>query len=695
MVLAHKGHKIQADHLERQALIYIRQSSLTQVKENVGSKARQYDLVKRAQDFGWAKEQVVVVDQDQGRSGASAEGRDGFQQLVAEVGLGHAGAVFSLEASRLARSCIDWYRLLEICALTKTLVVDEESIYDPSHYNDRLLLGFKGTMSEAELHWLHSRLTGGKLKKAESGELRIALPTGLVYNNAGKVVFDPDEEVQQALHLIFETFETAGSARAVARHFREHGLRFPTRQLRPPYQGELCWDLLTPGRVSSVLHNPLYAGAYVYGRTEQQMEVRPGKVRPVEKRVRRSNPQDWDVLLLSAHPGYLSWDQYLVNQQRLDDNRTNGRESRGAVREGAALLQGIVICGICGRRMNLRYRDNTFFYRCQPAYQRYGASGCQTIRGEDVDSGVAALLLEAMNPAQLSVSLQALEQVEAHTRQIERHWQLRLERAEYETALARRRYTAVEPENRLVARSLERDWNEKLADAARLEREYAAAPRPSQWIASPEERARILSLAQDFPAIWEASTTSNTERKQLLRFLIKDVTLTRRENDIHLGVRWQTGAVSELEIPRRKRIDEIWRTSDTVVKRIRCLATAQTDRQMAALLNCEGLTTGAGRTFDSVRVRRVRLKYHIPAGCPEMPNPGLNGQRGDGRYSARAAVQILNVSIGTINNWCRSGKLESIQAVPCGPRWIHLTPEIIAKLRKPVKQTRKHRSSGD
>lgn len=678
--------KIQSEHLGRQALIYVRQSTLMQVRENVGSKARQYDLVQRAINLGWGKEQVVVIDQDQGRSGASAEGRDGFQQLVAEVGLGHAGAVFSLEASRLARSCIDWYRLLEICALTKTLVVDEESIYDPSHYNDRLLLGFKGTMSEAELHWLRSRLAGGKLKKAESGQLRMALPTGLVYNNAGKVVFDADEEVQQALQMIFETFESAGSTRAVVRYFREHGLRFPTRQLRPPDQGELRWERLTPGRVSDVLHNPLYAGAYVYGRTKKQLEACPGKTRPVEKRVRRANPQDWDVLRLDAHPGYISWDQYVVNQQRLEDNRTNGKENRGAAREGAALLQGIVICGMCGRRMNLRYRDKAFFYRCQLTYPRYGVSGCQTIRGEDVDAEAAALFLEAMNPAQLSVSLQALEQVDAHTRQIERNWQLRLERAAYDADLARRRYCAVDPENRLVARSLERDWNEKLANVERLEREYAATPRPAELVASPEERARILGLAQDFRAVWEASTTTHAERKQLLRFLIKDVTVTRGENDIHLGVRWQTGAVSELEISRRKRIDEIMRTSETVVERIRTLAKVQTDRQMAALLNGEGLTTGAGRTFDSIRVRRVRLKYHIPAGCPEMPNPSLEGPRGDGRYSARVAAQLLNVSIGTINNWCRTGKLESVQAVPGSPRWITLTPENIVKIRKPVRQ---------
>jgi len=685
--------KIQADHLGRQALIYVRQSTLTQVRENLGSQERQYDLVRRALNLGWAKEQITVIDQDQGRSGASIEGRDGFQQLVADVGMGYAGAVFSLEASRLARSCVDWYRLLEICALTQTLVVDEESVYDPSHYNDRLLLGFKGTMSEAELHWLRSRLNGGRLKKAESGELRIDLPTGLVYNKAGKIVLDPDEAVRQAIQLLFDTFETVGSARAVVRHFRQHELRFPTRELRGPDKGELRWQRLTPGRVSSVLHNPLYAEAYVYGRTEFQIEPRPGQIQPAKKRVRRSDPTDWDVLIREAHPGYICWDQYLRNQQRLEDNRTDRRESRGAARDGCGLLQGIVLCGKCGRRMTLRYRDNTFYYRCQLAYQEYGEPLCQFIRGEDVDTVVTTLLLEAMTPAQLSISLQALEQIEAHTQQIEQHWQLRIERSRYEADLARRRYTAVDPENRLVARSLEQDWNEKLVAVECLERKYATAPRPARLVASPEERTRILSLAQNFPAIWQASTTSNAERKQLLRFLIKDVTLTRREEDIHLGVRWQTGAVSERTIARRKRVDEIWRTPDEVVTRIRALATHQTDRQIAAQLNADGLTTGTGREFDRVRVRRVRLKYDIPAACPAMPNPRENGPRGDGRFSAKATARLLNVSLSTINQWCRSGKLESIQAVPSSPRWITLTPEIIARLCKPIKRSYKNHST--
>jgi len=693
--------KIQAEHLGRGALIYVRQSTLTQVRENVGSKARQYDLVKRALELGWAKEQIVVVDQDQGRSGASAEGRDGFQQLVAEVGLGHAGAVFSLEASRLARSCIDWYRLLEICALTKTLVVDEESIYDPSHYNDRLLLGFKGTIpkghavSEAELHWLHSRLQGGKLKKAESGQLRITMPTGLVYNNAGQVVLDPDEQVQQAVKLVFATFEEVGSAQGVVRYFKEHGLRFPTRELRGPHKGDLRWGRLAQSRVLNMLHNPLYAGAYAYGRTELRIQSKPGETRPQKKRARRQAPEDWDVLLLEAHPGYIAWEQYLRNQQRLDDNRSDQRESRGAAREGSALLQGIAICGICGRRLTIRYRDDgaTPIYRCQQAYRQYGEPVCQTIRGDRVDVGVTKLFLEAMNPAELSVSLAALEQLEARIQQIEQQWLLRIERAGYESDLARRRYTAVDPENRLVARNLERDWNEKLAAAERLERAYAATPRPLQLVASPEERARILGLAQDFQVIWEAATTTNAERKQLLRFLIEDVTLTEGVDTIDIGVRWQTGALSELKIPRPKTLPANQRTSTVVIKRIRELVPAHTDHQIATMLNQEGLTTGAGQTFTKTRVRRVRVRYLIPTNCPEMPTQSLNGQRGDGRYSTKGVCKILNVSRATIGNWCKSGKLDCLRSVSGGPRWIKLTPEMIAKLGKPVRQSRKIRSA--
>ncbi len=392
------------------------------------------------------------------------------------------------------------------------------------------------------------------------------------------------------------------------------------------------------------------------------------------------------MLIQESHPGYINWAQYLKNQERLKDNRTDKRESRGAAREGGALLQGIVICGKCGQRMSLRYRDHSHYYRCQLAAQTYGEPQCQVVRGAEVDAAIADLLLGAMIPAQLRVSLQALEQVELREKEIERHWQLRLERAEYEADLARRRYAAVDPENRLVARNLERDWNEKLTEVVQLERESAAAARPSRLVAGPEERARVLSLARDFPTLWAAETTSNAERKELLRFLISDVTLARGDEKVHLGVRWQTSAVSEVDVPHRRRVGEFWRTPEEVIDRIRNLAAHQTDRQIAEYLNAEGLSTGAGKVFDRERVRRVRLKYDIPADCPEMPDPGDTGPRGDGRYSAQAAARLLNLSLGSISRWCRTGKLESVQARPRGPRWIRLTPEIIARLSKPVKK---------
>ena len=448
--------KIRPDHLERPALIYVRQSTLFQVRENTASTARQYDLVQRARDLGWACEQITVIDQDQGHSGASTAGRDGFQFLIAEVGLGRAGAVLSLEVSRLARSCSDWYRLLEICALTDTLVIDEEGVYDPGQYNDRLLLGFKGTMSEAELHWLRSRLLGGKLEKAHHGDLRFRPPAGLVLDPGGQVVLDPDEEVQHAVRLVFSVFDQRGSALGVVKHFTEHHLRFPNRLWGKRSDGELLWGALTHSRVLEVLHNPAYAGTYVYGRTQTRTRTLPGEAPRVKGRTRQVAREAWPIVLHAAHPGYITWEQFLHNQQRLDDNRTfRPEERRGAVREGAALLQGIVLCGRCGRRMGVRYVLNgtTPSYDCNEVHVRRAGPTCQSMRGDGIDAAVAGGLLEAMQPAQLEVSLATLEHIEAQARQIERQWQLRLERAQYEADVAQRRFLNVEPENRLVART--------------------------------------------------------------------------------------------------------------------------------------------------------------------------------------------------------------------------------------------------
>ena len=665
------------------------------MREHTASTARQYDLAQRARELGWPREHITIIDQDQGHSGASPAGRDGFQALLVEVGLGRAGAVLSLEGSRLARSSSAWYRLREICALPDTLVIDEEGVYDPGQYNDRLLLGFKGTMSEAELHWLRSRLLGGKLEKAQHGALRFRPPAGFVCDPAGQVVRDPDEEVQPAVRLLFPLFAQSESALAVVKHCAVHHLRFPVRGWGKRQGIELRWAPLTHTRVLEVLHNPAYAGTYGYGRTQTRTRRLPGEAPRGKGRTRRVPRQDGPMVLHDHHPAYLTWAQFLRPQQQLDDNRTLRPEERpGAVREGAALLQGLVLGGQCGRRMRVRYLEDgrTPSYDCNALHVRQAGRTCQSLRGDGVDAAVARGFLDAMQPAQLALSLATLEQVEAQARQIERQWHLRLERAQYEADLARRRFLAVEPEYRLVARTLERDWNEKLAALAALEREYAAMPPLTARLVRPEERQRILALAQDVPAVWAAATTSHTERKQLLRCLMKDVPLTKRTTTIAVAIRWQTEAGTLLELPRPARSCDRRRTPHAVVARIRTLAPHHTDHQIATVLKQEGLTPGLGGTCTASKVAWSRYVSAMPAGCPEAPGVCPDGQRGDGRYAARTAAQLRNVDVSTLADWGRAGQLEYVQHTPHSPRWITLTPERIAALRKPVRQRKPRRA---
>jgi DNA invertase Pin-like site-specific DNA recombinase len=610
--------------------------------------------------------------------------------LVAQVGLGRTGAVLSLEASRLARSCSDWYRLIEICALTNTLVIDEDGVYDPTLYSDRLLLGFLGTMSEAELHLIRSRLLGGKLKKASGGQLRFRPPTGLVYDLERRIVFDPDEQVQQAVRLIFDLFDQSPSALAVVKHFADHHLQCPTRLWGGGRNGQVIWQPLSHGRVLSILHNPEYAGAYVYGRTKTRIACLPGEEPRVKGRTRRVRPEDWPFLIPGHHPGYITWDQFQRNQRRLDDNRTlPDQDRRGALREGHALLQGIIWCGRCGRRMSVRYLNNASIpsYECNSHHTHFAGKTCQSIRGDEVDAAVARALLEAMRPAQLEVSMAAFDQVAAQARQLDRQWQLTLERARYEAELARRRFVAVEPENRLVARTLEREWNERLAEIERIERDETLRPRLASRLVDPEERRRVLALAQDLSKVWHAPTTPQTARKQLLGYLIKDVTLSRGETVIQVAIRWQTEACTVLEVPRPRRSYEVRRTDPVVVARIKVLAQDHTDSQIAALLDQEGFRSGTGSRFTRRIIAQLRYSYSIISRCPEAPAACAEGYRADGRCSASTAAEMLNVNVSTIADWCKSGTLDGVQAAPYAPWWIKLTPEIIAGLRKPTRRT--------
>jgi DNA invertase Pin-like site-specific DNA recombinase len=688
--------KIRAEHLDRQALIYVRQSTPMQVRDNVASTARQYDLARRAEQFGWSQGRIHVIDQDQGHSGASTLGRDGFQYLMAEVGLGRVGAVLSLEASRLARSCSDWYRLIEICGLTDTLVIDEDGVYDPTQYNDRLLLGIKGTMSEAELHWIRSRLLGGKLEKARTGQLRSRLPTGLVYDPDGQTVLDPDEQVQQALRLVFDTFERVGAALGVVQYFAENQLHFPCRHYGGSRDGQLNWRPLDHGRVLAILHNPTYTGTYVYGRTRTRNIVLPGEEPRIKGRTRRVVAEDWPFVLHDHHPGYITWEQFQRNQRRLLDNCTvDHQERHGALREGAALLQGLVLCGRCGRRMTIRYMDDGQIplYECNRLHKQRGEKTCQSLRGDRIDEAVASVFLEAMRPAQLEVSMAAIDQISEQARRADRQWEMMVERARYEAELARRRFQAVDPENRLVARTLERDWEAKLVEVERLERESAVRPTLATRLVDPAERTRILALAQDLPALWQAATTTQVERKQLLAFLIKDVCLSRAETTIGVAIRWRTEACTVLNILRPKRSCEARRTDPAALVRLRALAADTSDSQIARILNQEGFRSGTGRPFTTNIVKQLRYSYSIASGCPDQPASCADGYRADGRCSASVAAGLLNVTVSTIADWCQSGLVDGLQSTSHGPWWIRLTPEAIARLRKPARRSWTRRSA--
>ena len=689
------AHKLRNEHLTRPALVYVRQSTLIQVRDNTASTTRQYDLATRAQDLGWPASLVKVIDQDQGRSGASHSARDGFEYLRAEVGLGRAGAVLCFEASRLARSSSDWYRLIEICALSDTLVIDEDGVYDPGQYNDRLLLGFRGTMSEAELHWLHCRLVGGKLEKAQQGTLRFRLPVGLVYDAAGRITLDPDEEIQHAVRQVFAVFETAKSALAVVKHFADHGLQIPDRLWQRERKGEVVWRRLRHARVLSILHNPFYAGAYVYGRTKTRQRPLPGEAPRIKGYTRQVKRDDWPTMLQEHHPGSISWAQFRRHQEQLDDHRTfDPDQRRGAVREGGALLQGIVSCGVCGRRMTVRYVPDGLrpMYVCAQLHTQFAAPTCQFIRGDGIDAAVAQLLLAAIEPAQLTIALEAIEHLEAQARAIDHQWHLRIERARYEAERARRRYEAVEPEFRFVARSLERDWNEKLSVLDQLERDYTeTAPAASRHV-SEAQRQGIVDLVHDLPAVWQAETTTHAERKHVVRLLIKDVMVTKLEKTVRVDVRWQTQACSTLEVARPTPAYVIRRTAPEVIERIGQLARTHIDIEIATRLNDAGYRGGQGGAFTARMVKWLRYAYGIKSGCPLGPVACPTGQRGDGRYSAQAAAALLNVTVYTIADWCKSGRLDGVQMAPRGPWWVVLTSEIITALRKPVRQYKPRRA---
>jgi DNA invertase Pin-like site-specific DNA recombinase len=644
--------KVTPRHLKRAALLYVRQSTMRQVFENTESTKRQYALRDRAVALGWPRDEIVVVDGDLGHTATAAGDREGFERVVTEVGMGRVGMVLGLEVSRLARNSSDWHRLLEICALTETLILDEDGVYDPAHFNDRLLLGLKGQMSEAEIYVMKARLHGGILSKAVRGELQVPLPTGLVYDTQLKVQLDPDKQVQESVTFLFTTFDRTGSATATMKAFRTNEVLFPRRVRKGPQKGALIWEPLHHQRVLQVLHNPRYAGAFVWGRRKER------RLPNGHTAVKFVAPDEWISLVPDAHAGYITWTQYQANQRRLLENaKAQGDDRRQSPpREGPALLQGLLLCGRCGDRMNVRYAmrrggQQVPLYLCDRDRTRVGARTCQSIPGASLDAAIGALLVEMVTPLTLEVALTVQDEIQSRLADASRLRTMQVERAQYEADLARQRFMHVDPNHRLVADGLEADWNAKLRalhDAQeRCDREHAADRAPL----TEEQRARVLALAVDFPKLWRDPKTPPRERKRLTRFLIEDVTVTR-EDTITAHVRFRGGSTRTLTLPIPLRAWELTKTSSAVRAEVDTLLESHTPGRIATILNQHGHRSGNGRPFTrKMIVDLVKDNDAFTSRSDRLRHKGFLTQE--------EMAERLGITPPTVRTWARHGLLRA------------------------------------
>jgi DNA invertase Pin-like site-specific DNA recombinase len=680
--------RITTAHRAKLAYVYIRQSTAGQVRQHQESTQLQYRLVGRAASLGWPRDRIEVIDDDLGKSGASSDARYGFQRLIAEIGLGKAGLVLSLDASRLARNNRDWHQLLELCSLFGALIADGERLYDPCVYHDRLLLGLSGIMSEAELHQIKVRLHQGERQKAARGELRIPLPVGLAHRPGGGIILNPDEEVQARLRLVFARFLELQSANAVMRALLQAGLPLPVRPLSGPAPHAIEWRTPSKSRVMQILKNPAYAGAYVYGRRRQDPTRRkPGVGHASTVAVPIEN---WSICLRDAFAGYIGWEEFMANQKRLSDNLCRYRtDQRGVARKGSALLQGLAVCGRCGRRMALRYSGpeaNYPVYRCAVDHDQSGVPVCQEIRALPVDAEIERLLLEALEPDRIAMAIAALGQVEEEVRQFERQWSLKKERARYEAERARRQYDAVDPDNRLVARSLERQWEEKLREVEATEQAFQRWRSQQSLDLSEADREALLAMGEDLPKVWHAPTTAAADRKQMLRFLVRDVILDqkRERGQVLIKIAWATGAFSEHRLTRKVQSYDQYAGLENLERRVRQLnAEHKMDAEIAEFLNREGYISARGTPFRGDLVHLLRRRWAIPTvkinGA--QPNPP---RWADGSYSVQGMAVALGVTAQTVFKWLRRGRLKGRQLRKGMPWQIDVAENHIAELKNPV-----------
>jgi DNA invertase Pin-like site-specific DNA recombinase len=675
--------KITEHHRSRPAYIYLRQSTPSQVRHHQESSERQYALREKAVELGWSESLIHTLDRDLGKTGTEMAGREDFKTLVAEVSLGQVGAVFALEVSRLARSNLDWHRLLELCALTETLVIDEDGCYDPADFNDGLLLGLKGAMAQAELHFLHVRLQGGKLNKAKKGELRFPVPVGLCYDEQGRITLDPDEEVRGAVATVFRLFRQTGSAFGVMQRFAESGLRFPKRAYGGAWDGKIIWGRLTHSRVLSMLKNPSYAGMYVFGRYQYRRQISPEG--GVQKRIHAVAMADWRVSLKEHHEGYITLEEFLKNQERLEKNRTNGEETllAGPARDGLALLQGLLMCGTCGHALTVRYTGNGGIYPCYLCnrLRRDGEArkDCMSFRCDLLDAAIAEEVLQALQPAEIELALAALQELESRDRNISRQWQMRLERAEYEAALAERRYQEVDPSQRLVASTLERRWNDALQQVEELKQQAAEFLHQQARVATAEQKAKVLALARDLPWLWHAPTTLAKDRKRMLRLLIKDITVEKplHPKQLLAHIRWQGGACSDIRVQLRPKIADRVRYPATVVDRVRHLAQSLPDQEIADRLGQEGQVSALGKPFTGSMIKWIRYRYQIPRAMLIRPE----------ELTVLQVAERFRVSPNVVYYWINRDVIQARRLNAGSPYWITLNATDEQKLRDWVRSS--------
>ncbi|WP_320040210.1 recombinase family protein [uncultured Desulfobacter sp.] len=667
------NQKIKPDHLQRTAYIYIRQSTAAQVEFNRESTERQYKLKDRAVDLGWTERQIRIIDQDLAQSGSSTSQRKGFGEMISEVALGKVGLILSIEVSRVARNNSDWYRLLDLCSVTNTLIGDSDGLYHPGLFNDRLLLGMKGTMAEAELHVIRARLEGGIRNKAAKGELRRGLPVGFIWGDQdGEVLMHPDQAVTGAIHTVFEKFTHMGSVRQVWLWFRSKNLLFPLQTSLLP---KIKWVTASYHAIHSVMTNPVYAGAYTYGKTKQECVI--DETGQVKKRTKRLPQSQWAVLIHDHHKGFIDWKTYEMNQARIAKNtRPVPHKTTGAIREGAALLQGLATCGKCGRRLKVYYqgKNSSPGYYCAANNIVEGrAKYCMRVGGVKIDKVVADAFLNAITPAAMDAILLAEKNIEAEHDAALNQWRLHIERLQYEADKAERRFQAVEPENRLVARTLENQWETCLHQLQAAKNEFEQCQRQRPEALTPEQRDHIHTLSKDIKQVWQAPTTTYRDKKELLQILLQEVNISvdRTLNTAHLIIRWQTDAVTEIDMNLPKRNSPTIRTAQDTIDLVRRLAVHYNDAMIAGILNRQGRQTARGHRFTANRVGNLRRHWNIPKFDPASISPD-EGEL----VTVQKAAKILDVASGTVHRWLLDGFIAGEQITPGAPWRIRMTEDL-------------------